>query len=159
MRLTPAAADAPPACGLFQIRSPAAVITTSAMPAIAGVFHLRAGASRTICTPLVTVVVGADASDSANATSFAVWKRLSRSFSRQWRTMWSSAGDTLRPVVVSSGGSSRRTAAIVSLAVSRLKAFRPDRSSYRIAPKEKMSVRWSTAGRGAARATCSPSCP
>jgi hypothetical protein len=78
---------------------------------------------------LVTAVVGDDVSDSANATSFAVWKRFSRSFSRQWRTMWSSAGETLRPDCVSSGGSSRMIAAIVSLAVSRLNAFLPERSS------------------------------
>ncbi len=75
------------------------------------------------------VVVGRDASESANATSLAVWKRFSRSFSRQCRTMWSSAGETLRPDCVSSGGSSFRIAAIVSLAVSRLNALWPESSS------------------------------
>jgi len=84
------------------------------------------------------------ASESANATSRADWKRFSRSFSRQCRTTLSRAGDTFRPDSESSGGSSRMTAAIVSLAVSRLNALRPVRSSYRIAPKEKMSERWST---------------
>jgi hypothetical protein len=54
------------------------------------------------------------------------------------------AGEMLRPVCVSSGGSSRSTAAIVSLAVSFLNAFLPESSSYRIAPNEKMSERWST---------------
>ena len=37
--------------------------------------------------PLVAVVVGLEASESANVTSFADWNRFSRSFSRQWRTM------------------------------------------------------------------------
>ena len=55
--------------------------------------------------------------------------------------MWSSAGEMFRPDCVSSGGSSFRIAAIVSLAVSRLNAFLPESSSYRIAPKEKMSER------------------
>ena len=49
-----------------------------------------------------------------------------------------------RPDSDSSGGSSFRIAAIVSLAVSRLNAFLPESSSYRIAPNEKMSERWST---------------
>ena len=61
--------------------------------------------------------------------SFEDWNRFSRSFSRQWRTMWSRAGAMLRPEWISSGGSSFRIAAIVSLAVSRLNAFRPERSS------------------------------
>ncbi len=39
------------------------------------------------CAPLVTAVVGLDASESANATSLADWNRFSRSFSRQCRTM------------------------------------------------------------------------
>ena len=43
--------------------------------------------------------------------------------------MWSSAGETFRPDWVSSGGSSFRIAAIVSLAVSRLNAFLPESSS------------------------------
>jgi hypothetical protein len=55
--------------------------------------------------------------------------------------MWSSAGETLRPDSVSSGGSSRTIAIIVSIAVSRLNAFLPESNSYRIAPKEKMSLR------------------
>ena len=46
-----------------------------------------------------------------------------------------------RPDCVSSGGSSFRIAAIVSLAVAFLNAFFPDSISYRIAPKEKMSER------------------
>ena len=100
----------------------------------------RAARRRTAARTRLSVV-GADASESAKATSFADWKRFSRSFSRQCRTMWSSAGETLRPDCVSSGGSSFRIAAIVSLAVSRLNAFLPESISYRIAPKEKMSVR------------------
>ena len=79
--------------------------------------------------PLGTAPVGDDASESANATSFAVWNRFSRSFSRQCVTMWSSAGETFRPDCVSSGGSCIRIAAIVSLAESRLNAFLPERSS------------------------------
>ena len=55
--------------------------------------------------------------------------------------MWSRAGEMFRPDCVSSGGSSFRIAAIVSLDVSRLNAFRPESISYRIAPKEKMSER------------------
>ena len=58
--------------------------------------------------------------------SWADWNRLSRSFSRQCRTMWSRAGEMFRPDSVSSGGSSFRIAAIVSLAVSRLNAFLPE---------------------------------
>ena len=86
-------------------------------------FLLLGGAAS--CAPLV-IVVGADASESAKATSLAVWNRLPRSFSRQCRTMWSMAGDTFRPDCVSSGGSSFRIAAIVSLAVSRLNALLPE---------------------------------
>ena len=73
--------------------------------------------------------------------SLADWNRRSRSFSRQCRTMWSSAGEMFRPDCVSSGGSSLRIAAIVSLAVSRLNALLPESISYRIAPNEKMSER------------------
>ena len=73
--------------------------------------------------------------------SLADWNRWSRSFSRQCFTMWSRAGETLRPDCVSSGGSSLRIAAIVSLAVSCLNAFLPDSISYRIVPNEKMSER------------------
>ena len=40
--------------------------------------------------------------------------------------MWSRAGETFRPDCVSSGGSSLRIAAIVSLAVSRLNALLPE---------------------------------
>ncbi len=58
--------------------------------------------------------------------SFAVWNRLSRSFSRQCLTMWSSAGEMFRPDCVSSGGSCSRIAAIVSLAVPFLNAFLPE---------------------------------
>ena len=46
-----------------------------------------------------------------------------------------------RPDCVSSGGSSFRIAAIVSLAVSRLNALLPDSISYRIVPSEKRSER------------------
>ena len=55
--------------------------------------------------------------------------------------MWSRAGEMFRPDCVSSGGSCIRIAAIVSRAVSRLNALLPESSSYRIAPKEKMSER------------------
>jgi hypothetical protein len=125
MRLTPVAA-APPGCGRFQSNSPAAASTTSAMPASASPLHFRVGASRMMCTPLVTAVDGADVSVSAKATSRADWNRLFRSFSRQCLTMWSRLTETLRPESDSSGGSSRMMAAIVSLAVSRLNAFLPD---------------------------------
>ena len=46
-----------------------------------------------------------------------------------------------RPDCVSSGGSSRMIAAIVSTAVSRLNAFLPESISYRTAPNEQMSDR------------------
>ena len=82
-------------------------------------------AAREPATPLATVD-GRDASERANAMSLADWNRLSRSFSRQCLTMWSSAGEMFRPDSESSGGSSRRIAAIVSAAVSRLNALFPD---------------------------------
>ncbi len=55
--------------------------------------------------------------------------------------MRSRAGETFRPDCVSSSGSCIRIAAIVSLAVSRLKAFLLESISYRIVPTEKMSER------------------
>ena len=61
--------------------------------------------------------------------SRADWKRWSRSFSRQCRTTRSSAGGMLRPDAESSGGSSLRIAAIVSLTVSFLNALLPESSS------------------------------
>ena len=68
-------------------------------------FAVGGGASR---APLATA--GEDCSDSANAMSLADWNRFSRSFSRQCRTMWSRAGEMLRPDSDSSGGSSFRIA-------------------------------------------------
>ncbi len=73
--------------------------------------------------------------------SRADWKRRSRSFSRQCRTIRSRAGGMFLPEADSSGGSSFRIAAIVSLAVSLRNAFLPESSSYRIAPNEKRSER------------------
>ena len=57
--------------------------------------------------------------------------------------MRSSPGWTLLFVAERSGGSSRRIADIVSAAESRWNARAPDSISYRIAPNEKMSERWS----------------
>ena len=67
-----------------------------------------------------------DSDPSANATSRAVWNRSAGFFSRQWRMMRSSAGEMSARVPVSSGGSSLRTAVIVSAAVSRWKARWPE---------------------------------
>jgi len=58
--------------------------------------------------------------------SRADWKRLSRLFSRQCLTMWSSATGMARPDSESSGGSSRMIAAIVSAFVSRRNARFPE---------------------------------
>ena len=61
--------------------------------------------------------------------SLADWNRLSGSFSRQCRTMWSRTGGTFRPDSESSGGSSLRIAAMVSAAEPRWKARLPESSS------------------------------
>jgi hypothetical protein len=61
-------------------------------------------------------------SSSANAMSLADWNLCSGLFSRQWRTTRSRAAGMGRPVADGSGGSSRRTAVIVSAAVSRWNA-------------------------------------
>ena len=66
------------------------------------------------------------------------------SFSRQRRTIRSRAAEMFRPAAESSAGFSFRIAAMVSAGVSLLNAFRPESSSYRIAPNAKMSERWST---------------
>ena len=59
--------------------SPAAASRTTTAAAISAFRrHFFSGATTMACTPLVTVVVGLDASESANATSFADWKRLLR---------------------------------------------------------------------------------
>ena len=60
------------------------------------------------------------------ATSRADWKRSAGFFSRQWRTMRSSAGETLRLVSPRSGGSSLRMALMVSTEESPWKARLPD---------------------------------
>jgi hypothetical protein len=75
------------------------------------------------------VTAGEDCSESANATSLADWNRSSRPFSRQCRTMFSSASGTFRPDSDSAGGSSFRIAAIVSLAVCFLNVPLPESSS------------------------------
>ena len=69
---------------------------------------------------------GPEASESVKAMSLADWNRSSRSFSRQCRTMWSSAGETAPPAPESSAGSSLRIAAIVSFAVGRVNARLPE---------------------------------
>ena len=66
---------------------------------------------------------GEDCSDRLNAMSLADWNRCSRSFSRQCWTTRSSAGEMFLPDSDSSGGSSRRMAAIVSALVSRRNAL------------------------------------
>ena len=78
---------------------------------------------------------------SAKERSRADWKRCSGFFSRQRRTMRSSAGGSGRPGSDNSGGSSFKTAVMVSAGVSRRKARTPESISYSTAPKAKMSVR------------------
>ena len=94
------------------------------MAAIVAARHDRFGAGNA-ATALELTDVPENAS-SANATSRAVWNRSAGFFSRQWRTIRSSAGDRSVFDVDSSGGSSRRIAVIVSAAVSRLNARSPD---------------------------------
>ena len=92
-------------------------------------------------------VPGDDTVDSISrlkARSRADWNRSSRSFSRHRRTSRSSAGGMFGSFSPRSGGSSFRIAPRVSIDELRLKARVPLSISYRIAPKEKMSVRLST---------------
>ncbi len=81
----------------------------------------------------------------AKATSWASRKRRAGTFSRQWSMMRRRARGTGRLVPSSSGGSSRRMAAKVSLAVSRAKARLPVSISKSTTPKLKRSARASTA--------------
>ena len=70
-----------------------------------------------------------DTASSAKARSRAEWKRSSRFFSRQRRTMRSNAGEAPLAAATISGGSSRRIALIVSTAVLPLKARFPENIS------------------------------
>ena len=97
----------------------------------AGIAHARFGG------------VVPEIASSAKARSLADWKRCSGAFSRQRRTMRSSAGATARPDSPSSAGSSLRMAVMVSAEVPRWKARSPASISYRMAPNAKMSERWS----------------
>src|SRR6478735_308279 len=102
MRMGPSFGEEAPGFAGRQKSSAATANTTTNAPiaqiALPGPRFGEAAGGGTTNDPLGTALrlVGDDASDSANATSFAVWNRFSRSFSRQWRTMWSSAGETLR---------------------------------------------------------------
>jgi hypothetical protein len=64
--------------------------------------------------------------DKSKARSWAEWKRCSGFFSRQWRTMRSSAGEMSPFAAERSGGSSLRIADIVSAEESRRKARLPE---------------------------------
>ena len=75
-----------------------------------------------------------------NARSLADWNRSSRFFSRHRATMPVRAAGAA-PRRASAGGSSRRMAAMLSTSVSARNGGEPKTSSYRTAPKEKMSVR------------------
>src|SRR5690242_11013182 len=75
----------------------------------------------------------------SKAMSCADWKRWAGCFSRQWRTIRSSAGEILLAAIPEregkSGGSSFRIAVIVSALVLRLNARWPHSISYRMPPK------------------------
>ena len=94
-----------------------AAMTMSAAPIASGCTRRGLTAGATVA-PDPAVAVPESAS-SANATSRADWNRSTGFFSRQCRMMRSIAGDMAARVPVISGGSSLRTAVIVSAAVSR----------------------------------------
>lgn len=77
----------------------------------------------------------------SKARSWADWKRSAGFFSRQCRTMRSSAGETLALISTKSGGSSLRMALRMSADESPLKARRPETISYSTAPKLNRSER------------------
>src|SRR6266545_5789535 len=79
-----------------------------------------------------------DKASRAKPRSRADWKRRSGFFSRQRRTIFSSAGETFAFISPSSGGSSFKIALITSATEAPLKARRPLIISYRIIPKLKM---------------------
>ena len=79
----------------------------------------------------------------ANPRSRADWKRCSGFFSRQRCTIRSSAGGVAGAICEMPGGSSFRMAVIVSVDVGLRNARLPVSISYKIAPKAKMSARWS----------------
>src|SRR4029077_11363871 len=81
----------------------------------------------------------------ANARSLADWNLRSAFFSRQRAKILCSPGGPCHPDSLSSGGSSRRIAVIVSADVLRLKARLPESISYNSAPKAKMADRASVA--------------
>jgi hypothetical protein len=76
----------------------------------------------TVCAADVAVPLGASI---ANARSLADWNRRSTFFSRHRPRIRCSPIGPCHPVSFSSGGSSRKIAAIVSATVSRLKARLP----------------------------------
>ena len=102
MKRTPAAA---------RITTAATAMRTFFLPFCCGVFTAPPGTAID------------DDSPSANAMSLADWNRLSRSLSRQCRTICSRAAGMFCPDSDTSAGSSFRIADIVSAAVSFLKAL------------------------------------
>jgi hypothetical protein len=78
------------------------------------------------CAPLLLVVEISVRASRLKAMSLADWKRCAGFFSRQWRTIRSRAGGTLRAASESSGGSSFRIALMVSAAESPWKARLPE---------------------------------
>jgi hypothetical protein len=117
--------------------APLAAATSS--PRRIGVSHRErrsAGSSASGIRP-----VADDRASSAKATSLALWKRSSGSFSRQRRAIRSSAGGSGPTGETSSGGSSLRIAARVSARVGRRNGGRPESISNSTAPSAKMSDR------------------
>src|SRR5581483_8814673 len=140
-RLKEIGAPALGAAALREVRYAAPATATSSSAASGQTrFHL---ADVTAGGAIAEVEDAAEIPSRAKATSRMEWKRSSRSFSRQWSTMRSKAGGTLRPLSESVGGCSFRMALMVSAEVARSNARTPESISYRMAPKLKMSVRWS----------------
>ena len=101
--------------------------STAAMTAAAIRTRFLPAGGTMACEPLLEL--GEDATDSAKTMSLADWNLSFWFFSRQCRTMRSRAGEMFLPEPDSSGGSSRRIAAIVSLAVFCRNALLPESSS------------------------------
>ena len=115
-------ADAAPGASARPAKNAAAASTNA--PAMSAIGRRRGVAREAIASaatrPLAPLSVDVpDSACSANARSRADWKRSSGCFSRQWRMTGSIAAGDEAPSRVTSGGSSRRMAVIVSAAVSR----------------------------------------
>ena len=128
--------------------APATAASTNAPPSHSKI-GVRRGAAAVARAAFVASVP--ESALNANDKSRADWKRCSGLFSRHRRTIRSSAGETRCAGSDSSGGSSFKTAVIVSTAVSRRNARVPESISYSTAPNAKMSAR---ASAGSPR-TCS----